>query len=101
MAKVSAVQTNLRRKNLVKHSASRREQLKLKACDMSILPKDRMEARFLLSEMPRNGCAVRIRNRCALTGRPRGTYRKFNLSRIALRELALGGMIPGMTKASW
>ncbi len=64
-------------------------------------PEERFAARLKLSELPRNSSAVRIRNRCELTGRPRGYYRKFRLSRIALRELASSGQIPGMVKSSW
>ncbi len=101
MAKTSAIQKNIKRQKLVKSCFSRRARLKTRARDMSLSSKERMEARFLLSEMPRNSAPARIRNRCELTGRPRGTYRKFKLSRIALRELAAEGKIPGMTKASW
>ena len=64
-------------------------------------PEDRYEARLKLQKLPRNASPVRLRNRCALTGRPRGYYRKFKLSRIALRELASSGQIPGMVKSSW
>jgi small subunit ribosomal protein S14 len=71
------------------------------ARDRSLPPEERFQAYLKLAEMPRNGAAVRVRNRCQLTGRPRAYYRKFRLSRIALRELASIGQIPGMVKSSW
>jgi small subunit ribosomal protein S14 len=69
--------------------------------DKTVTQEERFEAQLKLAEMPRNSSKTRIRNRCAMTGRPRGFYRKFKLSRIALRELASSGQIPGMVKASW
>ena len=101
MAKKSAVEKNKRRMRLVKQYAGRRARLKETANNEQLTPEDRFAARLKLAEMPRNSAPTRIRNRCELTGRPRGTYRKFKLCRIALRELASIGQIPGMVKASW
>ena len=101
MAKKSAVEKNKRRERLSKKFAGKRAKLKTIANDENIPSEDRFAARLKLAELPRNSSPTRIRNRCALTGRPRGTYRKFKLSRIALRELASTGQIPGMVKASW
>jgi small subunit ribosomal protein S14 len=101
MAKTSSINKNERRTAMVKKFAAKRRRLKALAEDRSLAPEERFAARLRLAELPRNGAATRIRNRCALTGRPRGTYRKFRLSRIALRELASQGQIPGMVKSSW
>ncbi|HEV8029290.1 MAG TPA: 30S ribosomal protein S14 [Stellaceae bacterium] len=101
MAKISSVNKNKRRAQLTKRMAPKRARLKAIADDRSLPPEDRFAARLKLAEMPRNSSATRIRNRCELTGRPRGYYRKFKLSRIALRELASAGQIPGMVKSSW
>ena len=101
MAKTSSVNKNRRRAKLVKQYAPKRARLKAIAEDRSLPPEERFAARLKLAEVPRNSAAVRIRNRCELTGRPRGYYRKFKLSRIALRELASSGQIPGMVKSSW
>src|SRR5882757_8073043 len=101
MAKTSAVERNKKRERMVKQFAERRERLKTVAGDRSKPAEERFAARLKLAELPRNSSPVRIRNRCELTGRPRGVYRKFKLSRIALRELASTGQIPGMVKASW
>jgi len=101
MAKTSSVNKNKRRAQLVKRMAPKRARLKAIADDRSLPPEERFAARLKLAEMPRNSSATRIRNRCELTGRPRGYYRKFRLSRIALRELASAGQIPGMVKSSW
>src|SRR5690349_479386 len=101
MAKTSSVNKNRRRAALVKRMAQKRQRLKALAEDRSLPPEERFAARLKLAEMPRNSSATRIRNRCELTGRPRGVYRKFKLSRIALRELASSGQIPGMVKSSW
>ena len=79
----------------------KRARLKAIAVDRSLTPEERFAARLKLSEMPRNSSRVRIHNRCNLTGRPRSYYRKFKLSRIALRQLASTGQIPGMVKSSW
>jgi len=101
MAKTSSINKNERRAAMVKRFAAKRRRLKALAEDRSLAPEERFAARLRLAELPRNGAASRIRNRCALTGRPRGTYRKFRLSRIALRDLASQGQIPGMIKSSW
>ena len=81
--------------------AGKRRQLKAQAKDETLSPEDRFRARLKLAEMPRNSALVRVRNRCELTGRPRAVYRKFKLSRIALRELGSKGQIPGLVKSSW
>ncbi len=101
MAKTSAVERNRKREKMVKRFAAKRAKLKAIASDRALAPEERFAARLKLSEMPRNSSAVRIHNRCELTGRPRGYYRKFKLSRIALRQLASAGQIPGMVKSSW
>ena len=101
MAKKSAVEKNARRARLVKKHAGKRARLRAMARDRSLPPEERFQAYLKLAEMPRNGAAVRVRNRCQLTGRPRAYYRKFRLSRIALRDLASVGQIPGMVKSSW
>ena len=101
MAKKSSVEKNKRRMKLAKQFAGKRARLKAIADNRELPPEDRFAARLKLAEMPRNSAPTRIRNRCELTGRPRGTYRKFKLCRIKLRELASVGQIPGMVKASW
>ena len=101
MAKKSAIEKNEKRKRLVKRYAAKRLELRKIVRDLSQPPEVRFAAQLKLSAMPRNGAAVRVRNRCLITGRPRGTYRKFGLSRITLRELASAGQIPGMVKSSW
>ena len=101
MAKKSAVEKNQKRARMVKKQAARRAQLKAIARDRSLAPEERFQAYLKLAELPRNGAPGRVRNRCELTGRPRGFYRKFRLSRIALRDLASIGQIPGMVKSSW
>ena len=101
MAKKSSIENNNRRRQLVAAKKQSRAKLKNIIMNKELPFEERMQATFKLSEMPRNSSKVRIRNRCALTGRPRGFYRKFGLSRIALRELASAGMLPGVTKASW
>jgi small subunit ribosomal protein S14 len=101
MAKKSMIEKNTRRERLAKRTASKRARLKALARDRDAPPEDRFAAQLKLSEMPRNGAPSRVRNRCAMTGRPRGYYRKFKLSRIAVRELASSGQIPGMVKSSW
>jgi small subunit ribosomal protein S14 len=101
MAKKSAVEKNARRIKLAKQIGPRRTRLKAIAIDRTAQPEDRFAAQLKLAMLPRNGSQTRIRNRCALTGRPRGYYRKFKLSRIALRELASSGQVPGMLKSSW
>jgi small subunit ribosomal protein S14 len=101
MAKKSAIEKNERRRRLVAKFKAKRAELKKIVMDRSREPEERFEATLALAALPRNGAAVRVRNRCLLTGRPRGYYRKFGLSRIALRELASQGQIPGCVKASW
>jgi small subunit ribosomal protein S14 len=101
MAKKSSIEKNARRAKLTKAVAPRRARLKALARDRDADPEDRFAAQLKLARLPRNSSATRIRNRCALTGRPRGVYRKFRLSRIAVRELASSGQIPGMVKSSW
>ncbi len=101
MAKTSAVERDKKRRRLVEKFAAKRARLKAQANDQSLPPEDRFTSRLQLAAVPRNSAKVRVRNRCQLTGRPRGYYRKLRLSRIALRELASSGQIPGMIKASW
>ncbi|SRR5690606_516954 len=101
MAKTSAIERNKKRERMAKQYAERRAALKAIIQDKSAPPEERFAAQLKLAELPRNSSPVRIRNRCDLSGRPRGYYRKFRLSRIALRELASEGQIPGMVKSSW
>ena len=101
MAKKSSIEKNTRRAKLAKSIAGRRARLKAIAIDRTAPPEERFTAQLKLAQLPRNGSETRVRNRCSLTGRPRGFYRKFKLSRIALRELASSGHIPGMVKSSW
>ena len=101
MAKQSSIAKNNRRKRLAKKYAGKRERLLEIANNKDLPGNERMEARWKLAELPRNSSPTRIRNRCNLTGRPRGYHRKFGISRVALRELASVGMIPGVTKSSW
>jgi small subunit ribosomal protein S14 len=101
MAKTSAIERNRKRARMAKKYAGKRARLKEIANDLSLPGEERFAARLKLAELPRNASAVRVRNRCELTGRPRGNYRKFKLSRIALRVLASNGLIPGMVKSSW
>lgn len=101
MAKISMVERDKKRRKLVKSHAARRAALKSIIRDQSIPADERFQAVLKLAELPRNSSKIRVRNRCALSGRPRGYYRKFNLSRIALRDLASRGELPGVTKSSW
>lgn len=101
MAKKSAVEKNKRRIKTADKYAERRARLKAIANDESLSMEERFTARLKLAELPRNSSATRIRNRCEVSGRPRGYYRKLKMSRIALRELASRGLIPGMVKSSW
>jgi small subunit ribosomal protein S14 len=101
MAKKSSVNKNNHRRKLVAQFAAKRKRLKEIANDLNKPSEERFAARLKLAELPRNSSASRIRNRCELTGRARGYYRKLRLSRNMLRELASQGQIPGMTKASW
>ncbi len=101
MAKKSSIEKNNRRRRLTKKYAGRRARLKALATDKNKPMEERFAAVLKLAKLPRNGSATRIRNRCELTGRPRGYYRKHKLSRIALRELGSKGLIPGLVKSSW
>jgi len=101
MAKKSAIEKNERRKRLVKRFAARRAALLAVANDREKPMEERFQARLKLAKLPRNSAKIRIRNRCGVTGRPRGYHRKFNMSRVSLRELASDGLIPGVVKASW
>lgn len=101
MAKKSAVENNLKRERLAKKFANKRAKLKAIVMDQSLSPEERFAAQLKLNELPRNGAAIRIRNRCEVSGRPRAFYRKFKMSRIALRELGSQGRIPGLVKSSW
>ncbi len=101
MAKKSAVEKNKRRRQLVARYAEKREALKAIACDTLLTNEERFKARLKLAKLPRNSSKTRVRNRCEITGRPRGTYRKLKISRIALRDMASLGLIPGMVKSSW
>ena len=100
MAKTSAVEKNKHRKKMVDRYASKRAALKQIARDRTLPPEERFQAYLKLAELPRNSARIRLRNRCQVTGRPRGVYRKFKLSRITLRELASVGQIPGMVQSS-
>tara|TARA_Y100001935_G_C17284420_1_gene499465 strand:+ start:111 stop:416 length:306 start_codon:yes stop_codon:yes gene_type:complete len=101
MAKLSSIQKNLFRKKLIKKYKSKRELLKSKIKDKNISLEERISLQNKLNELPRNGSSIRHRNRCEITGRPRGNYRKFGLSRIKLRELSMTGDLPGVVKSSW
>ncbi|HKJ72804.1 MAG TPA: 30S ribosomal protein S14 [Alphaproteobacteria bacterium] len=101
MAKTSAIERNKKRQRMAARYAAHRERLKAAAKDESLPQEERFAARLKLAELPRNSSKTRIRSRCQLTGRPRAVYRKLRLSRIALRELASNGQIPGMVKSSW
>jgi len=101
MAKTSSVERNNKLKKLAVKYAARRAKLKAQALDESLPLEERFAARVKLAQVPRNSAPSRIRNRCEITGRPRAFYRKLKMSRIALRELASRGQIPGMIKSSW
>lgn len=101
MAKLSSIQNNKKRERMVKNKLETRKALKKIIMDRSAPLEERMKANIKLSQMPRNSAKTRVRNRCEITGRPRAFYRKFKISRIALRELGGMGLIPGITKASW
>lgn len=101
MAKKSSIHRNLKRIRLVERYAKKRADLKLKIADPETPDDDFFEAQRKLAKLPRNSCPVRIRNRCNVTGRPRGYIRKFGLSRLTFREMALSGKIPGVTKSSF
>ena len=101
MAKASAIQRNLKRIKLSKKFDKKRKELKAIVRNKKLSLNERFLAQLKLSKLPKNSSKIRIRNRCAITGRPHGVYRKLKISRIALREMASSGKIPGMTKSSW
>ena len=101
MAKKSAVERNDKRKRMVEKFAAKREELKAIALNEDLPLEERFKARLKLAELPRNSAPNRVRNRCEVSGRPRGYYRKLKMSRIALRELGSLGKIPGLVKSSW
>ena len=101
MAKTSSVEKNNRRAKLAKQYAGKRAKLKAMAVDDKLQPEERFAARLKLAELPRNSSPTRIRNRCEITGRARGNYRKVKMCRNQLREQASQGLIPGMVKSSW
>ncbi len=101
MAKVSAVERNKKRERMVKKFANKRAELKAIIENRELPIEERFKAQLKLAELPRNSAKNRLRNRCGVSGRPRGYYRKLNLSRIALREMGNEGKIPGLLKSSW
>ena len=101
MAKTSSIQRNLKRIKLVKKFLKKRADLKKIIKNKKLPLEERFAAQLKLAKIPRNSAKVRIRNRCEISGRPHGVYRKLRISRIALRDLASKGKIPGMTKSSW
>jgi len=101
MAKLSSVQKNLNRQTLIEKFSNKRKVLKKKIMDKTISIEERLKLQNKLNDLPRNSANIRYRNRCKLTGRTRGVYRKFGLSRIKIRELSMSGDLPGMVKSSW
>jgi small subunit ribosomal protein S14 len=101
MAKTSSIERNKKRERLAKKYAARRAKLRATALNEALPLEERFAARLKLAQLPRNASPTRVRNRCELSGRPRGFYRKLKLSRIALRDLASKGQIPGMVKSCW
>jgi len=101
MATTAKIATNEKRKKLSKKYAAKRAELKAIVVSPKASEADKLKAGIALNKLPRNSNRNRVRNRCVLTGRPRGVYRKFGLSRIAIREKGLAGEIPGLTKSSW
>jgi len=101
MAKTSTIERDKKRRRLALKYKTRRTRLKAIAADRALPAEERFAARLKLAELPRNSSPTRARNRCDLTGRPRGYYRKLRMSRIALRDLSSQGQIPGMVKSSW
>jgi small subunit ribosomal protein S14 len=101
MAKKSSIEKNKKRERLAKQYAARRNRLKAVADNEDLPMEERFAARLKLAELPRNSSKVRVRNRCEITGRPRAFYRKFKMSRIAMRELGSKGLVPGLVKSSW
>ena len=101
MAKTSAIQRNLKRIRMTKRFENKRKKLKVIINNKKLPFNERFAAQLKLSKLPKNSARTRIRNRCEITGRPHGVYRKLRISRIALRQMASAGKIPGMTKSSW
>jgi small subunit ribosomal protein S14 len=101
MAKKSSIERNNKRRRMAQRLEAKRAALKAVAMDREASPEERFQASLKLAELPRNSSKVRIRNRCEVTGRSRAYYRKLRMSRIALRDLASTGRIPGMVKSSW
>jgi len=101
MAKKSMIHRQIKREKLVAKYAAKRAELKRRSRDMSLSAEERMEARESLAKLPRNSSPVRLRTRCVVSGRPRAVYKEFMLSRIAFREMALRGELPGVHKSSW
>jgi small subunit ribosomal protein S14 len=101
MAKTSQVHRERKRKALIQKHSEKRAQLRARLKDANASIEDKLAAQLEFSKLPRNSCPTRKKNRCTVTGRPRSYYRKFGISRIALRELALAGQLPGVRKSSW
>ena len=101
MAKTSAIQRNLKRIKMAKKFQNRRKKLKAIINNRKLPLNERFAAQLKLSKLPKNSARIRVRNRCEITGSPHGVYRKLKISRIALRQMASSGKIPGMTKSSW
>ena len=101
MAKQSSIQKNLNRRNIVKKFSKRRQSLKKQIMKKDLSIEERFKIQSKLNELPRDSSKIRVRNRCKLTGRTRGVYRKFGLSRIKIRELSMSGALPGVVKSSW
>ena len=101
MAKRSQILRDEKRKRLIKKFADRRSELRKRLNDPEVSIEEKLEIQERFAKLPRNSCPTRLKRRCAISGRPRGYYRKFGISRIALRELALKGMLPGVRKSSW
>ena len=101
MAKLALINRDQKRRGTVKKFAAKREELLATVNNQKLAPEERYEARLKLQKLPRNASPVRLRNRCKLTGRPRGVFRKFGLARGKLRDIAMRGEIPGVIKASW
>ena len=101
MAKQSSIQKNLNRKNIVSKFKKRRDSLKKKIMQKDLSMEERFKLQSKINDLPRDSANIRVRNRCEITGRVRGVYRKFGLSRIKLRELTMSGSLPGMVKSSW
>ena len=101
MAKQSSIQKNLNRRNIVKKFDKKRQSLKKEMMKKDLTIEERFKIQAKLNELPRDSSKIRVRNRCKLTGRTRGFYRKFGLSRIKIRELSMSGELPGVVKSSW